>query len=96
MTDEMQRVTYINRKAAHLFGVTLEGAKNQHIMEVIHDQEILGSVLDVLKRLMESEEKSVSAPVTLPREGERVKTELMASGIKNKDGQLEYAAIVIR
>ncbi len=97
VTDEMQRVVYLNQRAARTLGATLQTARGRHIMEAIANREVLGEVLDILKKLVESDSSTVSTKVTLPGESGPGEHELVASGVRDdKTGQLSYAAIVIR
>ena len=96
ITDDLQRVVFLNRNAERLFGVPLNRVKDRHIMEVISSQEILGAVLDLLKELINSDELSVAKTVPVSEGGRAQTLNVVASGVKNASKQLEYAAIVIQ
>jgi len=96
ITDDMQRVVYLNKMAERLFGVPLNRVKNRHIMEVIGNQDILGAVLDLFKQVLNSEDKMASATIPVSDGGGDRKINLVVAGVKNASKQLEYAAIVIR
>ncbi len=97
VTDEMQRVVYMNQKAARAFGTTLQAAKGRHIMEAIPNKQLLGEILDLLRELVASETNRVQTKVTLPGENGAQQVDLVASGVRAPNStQLSYAAIIIR
>ncbi len=97
ITDEMQRVVYLNQTAAMTMGTTLQSARGRHIMEAIANQELLGNILDLFKQLVGSDKPKVSMKATLPGPSGPIERELVASGVRDSStGQLSYAAIVIR
>jgi PAS domain S-box-containing protein len=96
ITDDMQRVVFMNRIAERLFGVPLSRVKNRHVMDVISNQEILGAVLDLFKQVINTEEKTVSTTVSVAEADGTRKLNVVMAGVKGASRQLEYAAIVIR
>jgi len=96
ITDDMQRVVYMNRLAERQFGIPLGRVKNRHIMEVISNQELLGGILDLFKQLLNTDQDTVTGSVSLSEGGRNRSINLVLAGVMNSGRQLEYAAIILR
>lgn len=89
--DDMQRVVFVNARVDAYIGRSARGSEGRHVMEIVSDPQLLGTILDLFKQIMSSPGSVASLPVNVGGRGINV----VVSGVLGEARELKYAAVVI-